>query len=208
MSDFNVRYWMNQKDVTNKSRKAFQGEKSWKVPEPEDEVLEYVRGLCNNGVKDSHELLHFKAYEIIAMQGMGPSLFKVSVEGQSLRRWTSLSQHMPKYFDDQITMLHRFVTEPRKNSYFYHKSNSCHVCILICQQTWQLMGAGKKHNYSHNWRVALHSDAPCNFRWKKVAAVWHLTLTSQGIKIVKRCSWLEFKCPTEMDTDLLVISGG
>jgi transposase-like protein len=28
MSDFNVRYWMNQKDVTNKSRKAFQGEKS------------------------------------------------------------------------------------------------------------------------------------------------------------------------------------
>lgn len=75
-SDFNMHYWKKQKDVTNKSRKAFQEVKSQKVPEPEEEILEYVRELCNNGVSDSHEMLHFKAYEIITMQGMGLLQFK------------------------------------------------------------------------------------------------------------------------------------
>jgi hypothetical protein len=37
----------------------------------------------------------------------------------------------------------------------------------------QLMGEGKKQNYSHNWmlKVALHCDASNNCRWKKVAAL-------------------------------------
>jgi hypothetical protein len=58
-----VRYWWKQKDAllqtTNKSRKAFRGPKSGKFLELEDEILEYVRGLRNNGVGVSPEMLHF-----------------------------------------------------------------------------------------------------------------------------------------------------
>jgi hypothetical protein len=80
--EFTVRYWRKQKDAllqtTNKSSKAFRGPKSGKFPELEHEILEYVRGLRNNGVGVSHEMLHFKAREIATRQGISPSQFKVS----------------------------------------------------------------------------------------------------------------------------------
>jgi hypothetical protein len=65
VSEFNVRYWRKQKDAllqtTNKSRKAFRRPKSGKFCELEDEILEYVRVLCSNGVGVAHEMLHYKA---------------------------------------------------------------------------------------------------------------------------------------------------
>jgi hypothetical protein len=64
--------------TTNKSRKAFRRPKSGKFPELEDEVLEYVTGLRNNGVCVSYEMLHYKAREIATRQSISPSLFKVS----------------------------------------------------------------------------------------------------------------------------------
>jgi hypothetical protein len=128
VSEFNVRYCRKQKDAllqtTNKSRKAFRGPKSGKSPQLEDEILKYVRGLSNNGVGASHEMLHFKAREIATRQGISPSLFKVSRgwmcrfmkrKGLSLIRRTSLSQRMPKGFDDKIITFHKFVIGLRKN---------------------------------------------------------------------------------------------
>jgi hypothetical protein len=82
VSEFNVHYRRKQKDAllqtTKKSRKAFRGPKSGKFPELEDDILEYVRGLCNNGVGVSHKTLHFKACEIATRQDICPSQFKVS----------------------------------------------------------------------------------------------------------------------------------
>jgi hypothetical protein len=74
--------WRKQKDAllqtTNQSRKAFRGPKKGKFPEFEDEILEYVKGFCNNGVDVSHEMLHFKARKITTRQGISSSQFKVS----------------------------------------------------------------------------------------------------------------------------------
>jgi hypothetical protein len=127
VSEFNVRYWRKQKDgllqTTNKYRKAFRGPKSGKFPELEDEILEYVRGLRNNGVGVSHEMLHFKARKIATRQGISPSQFKVSRgwmchfmkrKGLSLRKRTSLSQRMPKDFDDKIIAFHKLVIRLKK----------------------------------------------------------------------------------------------
>jgi hypothetical protein len=83
--------------------------KSGKFPEFEDGILVYVGGLRNNGVGVSHEMLHFKVREIATRQGISTSQFEVSRswmcrfvkrKGLSLRRRTSLSQRMPKDFDD------------------------------------------------------------------------------------------------------------
>jgi hypothetical protein len=96
VSEFNVRYWRKQKDAllqtTNKSRKAFRGSKNGKIPELQDEIIEYVRGLRNNGVSVSHEMLHFKAREIATRQGISPSQFNVS-KGRMCRfmKWKGLS---------------------------------------------------------------------------------------------------------------------
>jgi len=58
MSEFIVHYWKKQRDAlvqtTNKSRKAFLGLGRGIFPELEDEVFEYVRCFCNNGVGVSH----------------------------------------------------------------------------------------------------------------------------------------------------------
>jgi hypothetical protein len=86
---------------------------------------EYVRGLRNNGVSVSHEMLHFKAREIATRQGISPSQFIVSKgwmcrfikrKGPSLRRRTSLSQRVPKDLDDKIIAFHKFVIGLRKNN--------------------------------------------------------------------------------------------
>jgi hypothetical protein len=58
VSEFIVRDWRKQQDAllqpTNKSRKAFRGPKSVKLPKHEDEILEYVRDLRTNRV--SHDM--------------------------------------------------------------------------------------------------------------------------------------------------------
>jgi hypothetical protein len=90
-------------------------------------MLENVRGLRNNGVRVSHEMLHFKASETATRQRISPSQFKVSRrwmcrfmkrKGLSLRRRTSLSQRMPKDFDDKIIVFHKFVIGLRKNNIY------------------------------------------------------------------------------------------
>jgi hypothetical protein len=129
VSGFNVCYWRKQKDAllqtTNISREVFRGPKSGKFPELEDEILEYARGLRNIGVSVLHKMLHLQAREIAIRQGISPSQFKVSRgwmcrfmkrKQLSLRRRTSLSQRMPKDFDDKIIAFHKFVIRPRKNS--------------------------------------------------------------------------------------------
>jgi hypothetical protein len=77
-----VCYCRQQKDavlqITNKSREAFRRPESGKFPELEDKILEYVRGLRNNGADVSREMLYFKAHEIVTRQGISPSQFKVS----------------------------------------------------------------------------------------------------------------------------------
>jgi hypothetical protein len=59
-SECNVYYWRQQKNAflqtTKKSREAVRGLESGKFPEFEDEILEYVRGLCSNGVGVSHKM--------------------------------------------------------------------------------------------------------------------------------------------------------
>jgi hypothetical protein len=70
-------------------------------------------------------MLHFKAREIASRQSISPSQFKVSRgwmcrfmkrKGLTLRRRTSLSQRVPKDFDDKITAFHKFVIGLRKNN--------------------------------------------------------------------------------------------
>jgi hypothetical protein len=65
--------------TTKKFTKAFQGPKSGKFHELEDEILEYVRNLRNDDVVVSHKMLHFEAREIATRQGISPSLFKVGL---------------------------------------------------------------------------------------------------------------------------------
>jgi hypothetical protein len=160
VSEFNMRYWRKQKDAvlqtTNKSRKEHWGPKSGKFPEPEDEILEYVRGLRNNSVGVSHEMFHFKACEIATRQGNSPSQFKVSRrwmfhfmkrKGLSLRRRASPSQRMPKYFDDKIIVFHKFVIRLRKNnSYLLSQIHNTHQTPLYFNipTNTTLKGKGKK----------------------------------------------------------------
>jgi hypothetical protein len=60
--------WRKQEDAflqtTNKLRKAFQGPKSGKFLELEDEMLLYIWGLHDNGACVLHEILYLKAYVI------------------------------------------------------------------------------------------------------------------------------------------------
>jgi hypothetical protein len=76
-------------------------------------------------------MLHFKA-RIATRQGIRPSQFKVSrgwmcrfmkKKGLSLRRRASLSERVPKDFDDKMKAFHKFVIGPRKKTIAacYHK---------------------------------------------------------------------------------------
>jgi hypothetical protein len=176
--EFSVCYWRKQKDAllqtTNISGKEFRGPKSGKFPEFEDEILEYVRGLCSNGVSVSHEMLHFKAREIAARQGISPSQFKVSRrwmchfmkrKGLSLRRRTSLSQQMPKDFDDKIIAFHKFVIRLKKNnSYLLSQIDNADQTPLYFDMLTNMTIKGKGE-------AALHGDDRNNCGQKKVAAV-------------------------------------
>jgi hypothetical protein len=62
--------WMLFCKLPTNVRKHFEGQKVENSLNLEDEVLEYVRGLCNSGVSVLHKMLNVKAWEMAIRQGI------------------------------------------------------------------------------------------------------------------------------------------
>jgi hypothetical protein len=123
LSEFNVHHCVKQKDALlqtiNRSKTAFQGPKYWKFHELENEILEYILGLCNNGVAVSYKCCILKQYNSSSQFQVrrGWMYHFMQSKGLSLRRWTSLNQQMPED-DDKTIAFQKFVIILRKyNSY-------------------------------------------------------------------------------------------
>jgi hypothetical protein len=96
---------------TPTSREKHSGPESGKFPELEDELLEYVLGLCKDGCGVLHEMLHFKECKLATKRGISCTDLKVSQgwrtrfmkrKSLSLCQQTSLCQRMLKEFDDRV----------------------------------------------------------------------------------------------------------
>lgn len=96
-------------------------------------------------------------------------------KGMSLRRWTSLNQWMPKYFDEKIIAFQCNWTEKKQYSLVIWNRQCGSNCFVLwyVNKRGSRRERGKECKYLHSWmeNPALHCDAQNNCRQKKVATI-------------------------------------
>ena len=124
VTECNVRRWLAPKQRlkdANSQRKSYRGPQSGRFIEVDRRVFEYVREKRSEGMPITRAVIQLKALEIA--RELNITGFKASLgwcrrmmrrNGLSLRRRTSLAQHLPSDFGEKLLSFQRFVINLRK----------------------------------------------------------------------------------------------
>lgn len=130
VGETSIRYWRAQEEklkTTNKSRRAFRGAKTGKYPQVEEQLVQYVRNLRQDGCAVSLDILQTEARRIARAQGIEAKDFKASSgwttrfmrrHGLTLRRRTTLCQRLPSAYEDKVVDFHSFIIRLRRQKNF------------------------------------------------------------------------------------------
>lgn len=126
----NVRRWRKEKEALfacAATRKAFRGPRKGVFPEVEASLTEFVRQTRSRALTVTTEMLQLKAREFAKDRGISGSQFKASRgwvqkymkrAGFSLRRRTSITQKLPRDYEEKLLSFQRYVIGLRRERNF------------------------------------------------------------------------------------------
>ena len=126
VTECNVRRWRVQKDRlrnADSKRKAYRGPQSGRFQEIDRRVCEFVIEKRDKGMRISRAIIQLKALDIAKELDIPTTEFKASIgwsnrmmrrSGLALRRRTSIAQHLPSGFEEELQSFQRYVIGLRK----------------------------------------------------------------------------------------------
>lgn len=228
VTECNVRRWRSQKDElknAHSQRRSYRGPQTGRFTEVDRRVCEYVNEKRNEGMPITRAVIQQKALEVATELNIPRAEFKASMSwcrrmmrrnGLSLRRRTSLAQHLPADFREKLVNYQRFVIKLRKKHeypldqmgnadqtpVFFLHAHICHGSqkrrqVCDCKVHREREEPGYRYvNVPRRW-----DETPplCDFKTEdstqRSYAAWHnCACTREGVDGVQACGGLAEGC--------------